>query len=60
MDVFAELLPNLVLGFQTAASAQNLMYCFAGVFLGTIVGVLPGIGPLAAIAMLLPVTFNLP
>ncbi len=56
----AQLFPNLLLGFQTAVTVQNLAYCFAGVFLGTIVGVLPGIGPLAAIAMLLPATFNLP
>jgi TctA family transporter len=63
MDDFsglAQLFPNLMLGFQTAVTIQNLGYCFAGVFLGTIVGVLPGIGPLAAIAMLLPATFNLP
>ena len=60
MEAFSQLLPNLMLGFTTAVSLQNLGYCFAGVFLGTIVGVLPGIGPLAAIAMLLPVTFNLP
>ncbi|MFN7086767.1 MAG: tripartite tricarboxylate transporter permease [Burkholderiales bacterium] len=60
MEGLAQLLPNLALGFQTAVSLQNLGYCFVGVFLGTIVGVLPGIGPLAAIAMLLPATFNLP
>lgn len=56
----AALLSNLALGFATAISAQNLMYCFAGVLIGTLVGVLPGIGPLAAIAMLLPATFTLP
>lgn len=60
MDFLAGLFPNLVLGFQTAVSPINLLYCFIGVFVGTIVGVLPGIGPLAAIAMLLPATFNLP
>jgi len=54
------LFSNLALGFATAVSLQNLMYCFIGVFLGTLVGVLPGVGPLAAIAMLLPATFNLP
>ncbi len=39
---------------------QNLWFCFIGVFLGTLIGVLPGIGPLATIAMLLPITFNVP
>ena len=60
MESLSTLLPNLMLGFQTAVSLQNLLYCFTGVFVGTLVGVLPGIGPLAAIAMLLPATFNLP
>ena len=50
---------NLGIGFGVALSLQNLMYCFFGVLLGTLIGVLPGIGPLATIAMLLPVTFNL-
>src|SRR5687768_7517531 len=54
------LLQNLILGFQVALTVQNLMYCFAGVFLGTLIGVLPGIGPLATMAMLLPLTFTLP
>ena len=51
---------NLILGFTVALSAQNLMYCFIGCLLGTLIGVLPGIGPVATIAMLLPITFNLP
>lgn len=55
-----ELLNNLALGLATAATPLSLALCLAGVFLGTAVGVLPGIGPLAAIAMLLPVTFHLP
>jgi TctA family transporter len=55
-----ELLSNLLLGFSTAISLTNLLYCFAGVFLGTLIGVLPGLGPTATIAMLLPVTFTLP
>jgi TctA family transporter len=50
---------NLGIGFGVALSLQNLMYCFLGVLLGTLIGVLPGIGPVATIAMLLPVTFNL-
>jgi len=60
METIAEWFPNLTLGFATAVSPINLLYCFLGVFVGTLIGVLPGIGPLAAIAMLLPLTFNLP
>ena len=56
MDVFA----NLYLGFETALTLTNLAYCLAGVFLGTAIGVLPGLGPAATIAMLLPATFALP
>ena len=55
-----ELVANLALGFETAFSPINLFYCFLGVFLGTFIGVLPGIGALAAVSMLLPVTFYLP
>jgi TctA family transporter len=55
-----ELFSELALGFQVALSWQNLFYCFFGVLLGTLIGVLPGIGPIATIAMLLPVTFTLP
>jgi len=55
-----ELLGNLGLGLATALTPINLLYCFAGVFLGTLIGVLPGLGPTATIAMLLPVTFGLP
>ena len=51
---------NLVLGLGVALSFQNLAYCLVGVFLGTAIGVLPGLGPVATIAMLLPVTFGLP
>ena len=53
------LFTNLALGFGVALSWQNLFYCFMGVILGTLIGVLPGIGPVATIAMLLPVTFTL-
>src|SRR6202008_1381551 len=53
-----ELFNNLVYGFTVALTWQNLWFCFIGVFLGTLIGVLPGIGPLATIAMLLPLTFN--
>src|SRR3982750_398863 len=55
-----ELFHNLVLGFSVAFTLQNLWFCFIGCFLGTLIGVLPGIGPLATIAMLLPITFNVP
>ncbi|HWT70661.1 MAG TPA: tripartite tricarboxylate transporter permease, partial [Oxalicibacterium sp.] len=55
-----ELLSHLGLGFETAFTATNMMYCLIGVFLGTAVGVLPGLGPTATIAMLLPATFTLP
>ncbi|MBP7002363.1 tripartite tricarboxylate transporter permease [Amaricoccus sp.] len=53
-----ELLANLGLGIETALSPVNVLYCFVGVLLGTLVGVLPGIGPTATIAMLLPITFS--
>jgi len=53
-----ELLHNLIFGFGVALSLQNLVYCLIGVSVGTLIGVLPGIGPLATIAMLLPLTFN--
>jgi TctA family transporter len=55
-----DLLANLQLGFATALTPENLFFGFVGVFLGTMVGVLPGIGPTATIAMLLPITFNFP
>ena len=55
-----ELLGNLAYGFGVAFSLQNLAYCFAGVALGTLIGVLPGVGPLVTIAMLFPITFYLP
>jgi len=56
MDIF----DGLLVGFSTATTFWNLLYCFAGVLLGTAVGVLPGLGPIATISMLLPFTFGLP
>jgi putative tricarboxylic transport membrane protein len=53
------LFTNLGLGFSVALNGWNLLYCLMGVLLGTLIGVLPGIGPVATIAMLLPVTFTL-
>jgi putative tricarboxylic transport membrane protein len=55
MDLFA----HLSLGFQTAFTLENLWYAFIGCLLGTLIGVLPGLGPLATIAILLPFTYGL-
>jgi TctA family transporter len=55
-----ELFDNLALGFGVAFTFQNLIYAFIGCLLGTLIGVLPGIGPVATIAMLLPATYALP
>jgi TctA family transporter len=52
-------LGGILIGFEAALTPINLLYCFAGVFLGTAIGVLPGLGPTATIAILLPVTFGL-
>jgi TctA family transporter len=51
------MIDNLLLGFSIATSWINLLYCFGGVFIGTLVGVLPGLGPMAAISLLLPLVF---
>src|SRR5438067_5212152 len=50
---------NLVIGFGVAVTPINLFFALIGCLLGTLIGVLPGIGPVATIAMLLPITFNL-
>jgi len=50
---------SLLLGFSVSLQPVNLMYCFIGVFLGTLVGVLPGLGSAATIALLLPVTYGI-
>ena len=55
-----DLVANLWLGLQTSLTFINLSYCLIGVFLGTAIGVLPGLGPAATIAMLLPATFAMP
>lgn len=54
-----DLVSNLLLGFQNAVTLQNLLYCFTGVSVGTLIGVLPGMGPVATVAMLLPITYAL-
>lgn len=55
-----DLISNVYFGFAIALQPANLFYCFVGVFIGTLVGVLPGIGANAALALLLPVTFHVP
>ncbi|RCW70522.1 tripartite tricarboxylate transporter permease [Pseudorhodoferax soli] len=55
-----DLIDNLSIGFGVAFTFQNLAYAFVGCLLGTLIGVLPGIGPVATIAMLLPATYALP
>ncbi len=54
-----DVLSNIGLGLSVAATVQNLLYCLIGAFLGTVVGVLPGIGPVTTVAMLMPISFTL-
>jgi putative tricarboxylic transport membrane protein len=54
-----DLLNSILLGFHTALEPANLLYCFIGAVLGTLIGVLPGIGPVATISILLPITFKI-
>jgi len=54
-----DFLNHLYMAFAVSLEPANLLFCFAGVFLGTLVGVLPGIGPTAVISLLLPITFNM-
>ena len=54
-----ELLDNLALGFSVALTFQNIALVFVGCLVGTLIGVLPGVGPIATIAMLLPITYGL-
>jgi putative tricarboxylic transport membrane protein len=51
---------GLLIGLQSAMQPTTLLYCFIGVFLGTLIGVLPGIGALATISLLLPITYHIP
>ncbi len=55
MDVFQ----HLALGFSVALTPQNVLFCFVGVLLGTLIGVLPGIGPVTGVAILIPITYGL-
>jgi putative tricarboxylic transport membrane protein len=50
---------SVLMGFQVALQPGNLLFCFVGVLIGTLVGVLPGLGPVAAISLLLPTTFHI-
>jgi TctA family transporter len=59
MNYISELAGNVGLGLNAALTVTNLTYCFIGVLLGTIIGVVPGIGTLAAISMLFPITYHL-
>ena len=59
MAILNDLFSNLLLGFSIALSLQNLGFCFIGVFLGTILGALPGLGSVTGVAILLPLTFGL-
>jgi putative tricarboxylic transport membrane protein len=54
-----DLLANLYMGFSVALMPMNLLYCLFGVTLGTMIGILPGIGPAATLALLLPMTFGM-
>ena len=60
MELLSTFAGNFSIGIQEAISLSNLMYCFIGVTLGCLVGVLPGLGSLIAISLLLPITYHLP
>jgi len=55
-----DILNHILFGFGVALQPVNLLFCFIGVLIGTLVGVLPGLGPVAAISLLLPATFHAP
>ncbi len=55
-----DIIQNIIAGFQVSLQLTNLLYCLFGVAIGTLIGVLPGIGPSGAIALLLPITFHVP
>jgi TctA family transporter len=59
MNAFGDLLSNIAIGLETALTLSNLFYCFLGVFLGTVLGIIPGIGTLASLSLLFPITFHL-
>ena len=53
------MIENIILGFGTALGANNLMFCFIGILLGTIIGIIPGLGPMATLSILLPITYSM-
>jgi len=55
-----DFIQQIIGGFQVSLQPINLFYCLIGVVLGTLIGVLPGIGPSGAIALLLPISFHVP
>jgi putative tricarboxylic transport membrane protein len=55
-----DIINHILFGFGVALQPVNLLFCFLGVLIGTLVGVLPGLGPVAAISLLLPATFHVP
>jgi putative tricarboxylic transport membrane protein len=57
--VISTAITDLWYGFGVALEPHNLMYCFLGVLVGNLVGVLPGMGPVATISILLPLTFGM-
>src|SRR5437879_4684428 len=59
MDVFSDVFHAIAIGFATALTVKNILYCFVGALVGTVVGVLPGLGPVATISLLLPFSFSL-
>jgi TctA family transporter len=59
MELSGDIFSNLSIGLSTALSLKNLAYCFFGVFLGMLIGVLPGIGALVTVSLLLPITFHI-
>jgi len=58
-DILMDVLHSLLEGFYIVMTPENLFYCFIGVLWGTVVGVLPGIGPLGGMVLLLPLTFKM-
>jgi putative tricarboxylic transport membrane protein len=54
-----EIVSNLIHGFAVALTPVNFLYCFLGVFAGTFIGVLPGVGSMTGVAVLLPLTFGM-
>jgi putative tricarboxylic transport membrane protein len=54
-----DLIDSITLGFSVAFQWQNLFFCFVGVLIGTLIGVLPGLGPVGAMAILLPITYGI-